>query len=639
MARPVFWEFLTLLLLTGVSNLHDLRADAASNFGDPCQVRYGEVGTDDFRYYENGPGYLKCDNSNGADLVCIPEADTGSFTEDFPGICELGGCFEPRNETQGKVTICHRTCSETNPWVRITIDSSAWTGAQCKHGQHTINTCTGKNLTKWGGQTDDFVLKYHGTRDEVDAQFGGIQADISNYWKHWEPACPAVRNGACCSLDPSSPYGYTCCGRYEIDPVMPEPTERPTEAPTVPPAPTDIPATPAPTVAAPVAEIAKAPTAPFGCRRRLQDLSMEQKWNISDPTFDFSSLKFTLDFEISDFIQSVDQVKSVILLDDCTGSYNGNALNDVVGTAFTSSDGDGKHNIAVDIDIDPSKISSETDVYSEQDVVESVTAGVDFCVRVGLHTPTVAGGDEVNYLETIIRLDVDLSDGFEIASVSVQPLDKCEKQAQDQFLVEGYFCRDGFESDSTLGQERPLNQGDFVKICVRPQQEGLQSFIRMRRIAEFTFTKIGASILNQKAIENGQPSSNGLTELYCTPGYAICYFETLLFASFFTESTTISGSGVADLQFGGEASETSLSPRVPVSTGRALRALSITDTSRLLQQEEAESAAVVEFDLNLDVQEGLVTFGFNSAGTSCKTGGLARILSTAAAGLFAVAFL
>merc|ERR1719261_856636 len=25
-----------------------------------------------------------------------------------------------------RVTICHRTCSPTNPWVRITIDNDAW---------------------------------------------------------------------------------------------------------------------------------------------------------------------------------------------------------------------------------------------------------------------------------------------------------------------------------------------------------------------------------------------------------------------------------------------------------------------------------------------------------------------------------
>ena len=71
------------------------------------------------------------------------------------------------------MTICHRTCSETNPWVRITIDASAWSDFACKHGQHNVTEqCNGKDHTKWGSQRSDFVLKYHGTRDEVDAYLG-----------------------------------------------------------------------------------------------------------------------------------------------------------------------------------------------------------------------------------------------------------------------------------------------------------------------------------------------------------------------------------------------------------------------------------------------------------------------------------
>jgi hypothetical protein len=341
-------------------------------------------------------------------------------------------------------------------------------------------------------------------------------------------------------------------------------------------------------------------------------LTIEQKWNISDPTFDYSSLKFRLEFEISDFVQSVDQVKSTIFLEDCTGAYSGSALTDSVGSAFTSIDGDGKQNIAVEIDIDPNLIASEKNIYSEQDNVGAVTADVDFCVRVGLHTPAAAGEDEVNYLETIIRLDVDLSDGFDINSVTVEPQDKCEKFAQEQFLVEGYFCQDGFEPDMALGQEAPIAQGDKVKICVRPQERGRQSFVRMRRIAEFTFSRTIEPTIDQAAIQNGKPASNGLTELFCTPGFAICHFETLLFASFFTASANITGSGIADLQFGGETAEDSVSPKNPVSFSRTLRSSSTeVDMPRTLQA-EAETAAVVEFDVSIGVQEGIMVFDASS---------------------------
>lgn len=83
---------------------------SASSLGGSCQVRYGEVGSDgDFKYFETGLGNNKCDNSNGANLVCIPEVDDGS-TANFPGLCESKYCMEPQVVTEGKVTVCHRTC-------------------------------------------------------------------------------------------------------------------------------------------------------------------------------------------------------------------------------------------------------------------------------------------------------------------------------------------------------------------------------------------------------------------------------------------------------------------------------------------------------------------------------------------------
>jgi len=85
-------------------------AHAASSLGGNCQARYGAVGSDGgYKYFETGLGNLKCDNSNGANLVCIPENDNGTDT-DFPGFCEATYCMQPVNTTEAKVTICHRTC-------------------------------------------------------------------------------------------------------------------------------------------------------------------------------------------------------------------------------------------------------------------------------------------------------------------------------------------------------------------------------------------------------------------------------------------------------------------------------------------------------------------------------------------------
>ena len=136
--------------------------------------------------------------------------------------------------------------------------------------------------------------------------------------------------------------------------------------------------------------------------------------------------------------------------------------------------------------------------------------------------------------------------------------------------VEGYFCRNGQESDSTVGQDGPIRQGQAVKICIRPVQNNLDNFVRMKRIVSFTWTRHQDNHFStndneqqqqQVAVENGVAAPNGLTEVFCTSGYAICYVETVLLASFFASSTNIIGYGVVELQFSGEESTTSVSPR------------------------------------------------------------------------------
>ena len=166
--------------------------------GGSCTVEYN---TNSEKYQETGPGNTRCDNH----LTCIPTDDSGEADVDLPGTCE----DTTIDDDAGRITICHRTCSETNPWVRITIDSSAWswddddTG---KHNQHSILTCGGnKDLTKWGENQSDYILKIHGSRNEVATSLNDDSTAINNYWDEWEPACPARRGEACCTS------GESCC--------------------------------------------------------------------------------------------------------------------------------------------------------------------------------------------------------------------------------------------------------------------------------------------------------------------------------------------------------------------------------------------------------------------------------------------
>jgi hypothetical protein len=141
---------------------------------------------------------------------CEPQACAGNK---IPGSCiGNGNALDAScNSATKRVTICHRTCSETNPWVRITIDDSAWNGQGCGHQfQHDIrDECRNKApWTAWGNHYTDYLLKEHGTRADVAAKFKNM-AQEKAYWKKWERACPSVRNGECCDWnDPDN----LCCG-------------------------------------------------------------------------------------------------------------------------------------------------------------------------------------------------------------------------------------------------------------------------------------------------------------------------------------------------------------------------------------------------------------------------------------------
>jgi hypothetical protein len=194
------------------------------------------------------------------------------------GVCETESCHgkadpevnewddNPDNEASIRVTICHRTCAENNPWVRITIDDDAWNGTAasgCGHmEQHDvgIEDCPGKdNYDAWGEtHRRDYLIMWHGTRDLLAAQNGwsdltcnggsGKCAPSSDeekdYWFYWERACPSVRNGACCGNEELG----ACCGDDPYPLLSSAPSATPTgspPAPTLPPA-EDIPPPPTP---------------------------------------------------------------------------------------------------------------------------------------------------------------------------------------------------------------------------------------------------------------------------------------------------------------------------------------------------------------------------------------------------------
>lgn len=227
--------------------------------GNPCQ--YVLVSDDDGDYYAEVPemgcsaGYI-CDYSNATNVgynvtmygECQP---TDCIGKKVPGNCN--GNYDSTKDqceaTTQRVTICHRTCSEKNPWVRITIDEDAWSGEECGHQQHNVTApCADKApWAAWGPNRTDYLLRFHGTRAEAATKYGlSTPNQVKTYWRRWEPACPWVRHGECCTWNSTD---NPCCGIPPEQIPTPRPTVAPTSAPSPPPSNTPTPRpTPAPTV-------------------------------------------------------------------------------------------------------------------------------------------------------------------------------------------------------------------------------------------------------------------------------------------------------------------------------------------------------------------------------------------------------
>lgn len=104
--------------------------------------------------------------------------------------------------------------------------------------------------------------------------------------------------------------------------------------------------------------------------------TLAQKWNITIPTFTYSSLDFDLDFGTSDFI-GAGMASFSIWDEDC--QEGGVSIPDTVLTGEispitgTAGDGSGLRTVNVGVSVQPEQISAATNIY-----VESTTPIMSF---------------------------------------------------------------------------------------------------------------------------------------------------------------------------------------------------------------------------------------------------------------------
>lgn len=316
---------------------------------------------------------------------------------------------------------------------------------------------------------------------------------------------------------------------------------------------------------------------------QVRDLqTLVEKWNITGPGFSYGNLSFDLGYQVSDFIlnQMVDYTiwdvackKGGVSVPDTVLSANMTGDETPMGNGTLSRDFD------MQLGVNPANIA-QAGIYYEQIREGQLTAEVAFCVRFSLWTYSDEP-IEVNYRETLVNLTIDLTDGFSIDEINVEPKEKITATANEAFEVDAFQCNaiNGALSTQQLSASRI--QGSIVRVCVQPDLRAIVQGIFMRNIDGFVFSRAygnGIPDAVQVSVLNGQEASDGLTFLDCTAGEQTCSFETILSAAFYRNAGVVQGSGIASVQFG-------------TSSARRLRS-----GDRNLQQ-----APTAEFNMNFDL--------------------------------------
>ena len=198
--------------------------------------------------------------------------------------------------------------------------------------------------------------------------------------------------------------------------------------------------------------------------------------------------------------------------------------------------GTGNRMIELDLELNGEEIANEPRIFTDVYIDGKAKAIVEFCVRFKLTTPE--GGVEVNFLESLVTLYVDLTDGFSIGNLIVSPKIVAEETANQGYEVDAFFCNSDGSRFSEEEAARPWLPASELRICVVPTQESLDLGVLMRAIENFYFFRIDerGNTIVQEAIVNRLPAPTGLTEgLDCSSG-AFCKFSSLIKADFYQET-------------------------------------------------------------------------------------------------------
>jgi hypothetical protein len=248
-----------------------------------------------------------------------------------------------------------------------------------------------------------------------------------------------------------------------------------------------------------------------------------------------------MDYLVSDFVLDTMTDFSVWDVGCEEGGYT--LSNDIINVVKSlqpdfvqNTAGTGNRMIELDLELVSEEIVKEPRIFTDLFIDGEAKAVVEFCVRFKLTTP--GGGVEVNFLESLVTLYVDLTDGFTIGDLIVSPKIIAEETANQGYEVDAFFCNPDGSRFSEEEAAKPWLPATELRICVVPTQESLDEGVLMRAIETFYFFRIDerGNTIVQDAIINNQAAPTGLTEgLNCDAGI-YCVFSSLIKADFYQET-------------------------------------------------------------------------------------------------------
>lgn len=295
---------------------------------------------------------------------------------------------------------------------------------------------------------------------------------------------------------------------------------------------------------------------------------LEQLWNIADPSLTASGKTFTWEYpEIStQHVASTGAFVATFYDPGCKEANSGDygiitsaqvctadaPCGDLFKVSKFARDTNTATTVDLDFEVQPSDVAAVDALYDDTNVNAPI---LKYCVRFGL----TSGGEEINFLETLVTITIGLTGNFETSTLTVEPKKKTETGSKIDYQVAATLC--GQNPDT------PFNQGSVVSVCIVPGTNAATDGIIMDYVSSFTWLRLATdeqgdpimvtdevtgvesqdTDLSQTAVSGNNNAADALTFIEVTPPQI--KVSSVLYATFFAKNGKVKATGSATMKF------------------------------------------------------------------------------------------